>query len=99
MTRVLLIIVAIMAAISLFLYMGNKHLKTELNAANGEIALKDEYIFILEHSVREMQNNIAIYAKADEQAEEFNKELINDETTDNLDVVPADYILKQLRSD
>lgn len=99
MTRVLLIIVAIMAATSLFLYMGNKHLKTELNAANGEIALKDEYIFILEHSVRELQNNIAIYAKADEQAEEFNKELINDETTDNLDVVPADYILKQLRSD
>lgn len=99
MTRVLLIIVAIMAAISLFLYMGNKHLKTELNAANGEIAHKDEYIFILEHSVRELQNNIAIYAKADEQAEEFNKELINDETTDNLDVVPADYILKQLRSD
>lgn len=99
MTRALLIIVAIMAAITLFLYAGNKHLKTELNAANGQIALKDEYIFILEHSVREMQNNIAIYAKADEQAEEFNKELINDETTDNLDVVPADYILKQLRSD
>ena len=87
-----------MAAISLFLYMGNKHLKTELNAANGEIARKDEYIFTLEHSIKEMQDNIAIYAKADEQNEQF-KGKMNEDTTDNLDVVPADYILKQLRAD
>ena len=51
MTRVLLIIVAIMAAISLFLYMGNKHLKTELNAANGEISA-------LESRVKGYENEI-----------------------------------------
>lgn len=99
MNRILLISIAFLAVTSAILFFSNKHLKTELNAANGQIALKDEYIFTLEHSVRELQNNIEIYAKADEQAEEFNKELINDETTDNLDVVPADYILKQLRAD
>lgn len=99
MNRILLISIAFLAAVSAILFFSNKHLKTELNAANGQIALKDEYIFTLEHSVRELQNNIEIYAKADEQAEEFNKELINDTNVDNLDVVPADYILKQLRAD
>lgn len=99
MTRILLLSWAIFAVVVGFLFFSNKHLKTELNAANGQIALKDTYIFTLEHSVRELQNNIAIYAKADEQAEEFNKELINDTNVDNLDVVPANYILKQLRAD
>ena len=99
MNRLLLISIAFLAVTSAILFFSNKHLKTELNAANGQIALKDEYIFTLEYAVKDLQNNIAIYAKADEQAEEFNKELINDETTDNLDVVPADYILKQLRAD
>lgn len=99
MNRLLLISIAFLAAVSAILFFSNKHLKTELNAANGQIALKDTYIFTLEHSVRELQNNIAIYAKADEQAEEFNKELINDTNVDNLDVVPADYILKQLHAD
>lgn len=42
---------------------------------------------------------IETYAEAEAQAKEFEMELINDENTDNLDVVPADYILKQLRAD
>lgn len=42
---------------------------------------------------------IETYAEAEAQAKEFEVELINDENTDNLDVVPADYILNQLRAD
>lgn len=63
MTRVLLIIVAIMAAISLFLYMGNKHLKTELNAANGEISA-------LESRVKGYENEIQKFNEAQERANE-----------------------------
>lgn len=63
MTRVLLIIVAIMAAISLFLYMGNKHLKTELNAANGEISA-------LESRVKGYENEIQKFNEAQERASE-----------------------------
>lgn len=63
MTRVLLIIVAIMAAISLFLYMDNKHLKTELNAANGEISA-------LESRVKGYENEIQKYNEAQERASE-----------------------------
>lgn len=61
MTRVLLIIVAIMAAISLFLYMGNKHLKTELNAANGQITE-------LNSTIKGYQNEIQEYNRAQERA-------------------------------
>lgn len=99
MTRIFVIVIVILSVAAGVLYLRNMSLKSELSAANGQIALKDEYIFTLEYAVKDLQNNIAIYAKADEQAEEFNKELINDETTDNLDVVPADYILKQLHAD
>ena len=41
---------------------------------------------------------IDINSRADEQNEQF-KGKMNEDTTDNLDVVPADYILKQLRAD
>lgn len=63
MTRVLLIIVAIMAAISLFLYAGNKHLKTELNAANGEISA-------LTSRIKGYENEIQKYNEAQERAGE-----------------------------
>lgn len=63
MTRALLIIVAIMAAISLFLYIGNKHLKTELNAANGQITE-------LNSTIKGYQNEIQEYNRAQERASE-----------------------------
>ena len=47
----------------------------------------------------EYQRINEVYAESAAKAEEFNKELNNDETTDNLDVVPADYILRQLHAD
>lgn len=42
---------------------------------------------------------IETYAEAEAKAKEFEMELINDENTDNLDVIPSDYILNQLRAD
>lgn len=99
MIRILIASWVFFAVVVGYFIFSNKSYKNENTSLKGEIALKDTYIFTLEHSVRELQNNIAIYAKADEQAEEFNKELINDTNVDNLDVVPDDYILKQLRSD
>lgn len=63
MTRVLLIIVVIMAAISLFLYMGNKHLKTELNAANGQITE-------LNSTIKGYQDEIQKFNAAQERATE-----------------------------
>lgn len=99
MTRILSIVLIILAVVVGILYLRNKSLSTELSAAKGEIALKDEYIFSLEHSVREMSNTIATQAQAIEQAKDFEKELNDDTNVDNLDVVPAEYILKQLRAD
>lgn len=49
--------------------------------------------------VEESHKIIEAYAEAEAQAKEFEMELINDENTDNLDVIPADYILNQLRAD
>ena len=63
MTRILLISLVLLAATSAILFYSNKHLKTELTAANGQIALKDEYIFTLEYAVKDLQNNIAIYQR------------------------------------
>lgn len=63
MTRALLITIAIMAAITLFLYMGNKHLKTELNAANGEISA-------LTSRIKGYENEIQKYNEAQERAGE-----------------------------
>ena len=55
-------------------------------------------IIALETAINEQKHMIEVYAQADKEAKEFEKELNNDET-DNLDVVPADYILEQLHAD
>jgi hypothetical protein len=52
----------------------------------------------LETAVIERDKMIEINSQANEQNEQF-KGKMNEDTTDNLDVVPADYILKQLRAD
>lgn len=58
---------------------------------DAEIAVKDKALAEYEHIY-------SVFAQASEQAKDFEKELNND-VADNLDVVPADYILKQLQSD
>lgn len=69
------------------------------NQRGIKIKEQDKRICGLEASLAEYKKIQQVNAEADKQAKEFEKELIKDESTDNLDVVPADYILKQLHTD
>ena len=89
--KALVISFILLLMVAVFLFYSNKGLRTDLTAANAEIAG-------LTAAVAEMKGVVAAYAEAEKQAKEFEKELSND-TTDNLDVVPAEYILKQLHAD
>lgn len=92
MREILAVGLLVLGCITAWLFYCNKGLKADLNTANAEIAS-------LMASVQEMKDVVKTYAEAEKQAKEFEKELINDTTTDNLDVIPADYILKQLHAD
>lgn len=91
MNKVLLIslLIAIATAVFFKLQSDNRLLRAT-NAENRASAL--------ETAVNERDKLIEINSKANEQNEQF-KGKMNEDTTDNLDVVPADYILKQLRAD
>ena len=91
MTKLLMTIMVVLGVVAAWLFLSNKSLKNDLTAANAEIAG-------LTASVMEMKDLVATYAEAEKKAKEFEKEL-NDDKTDNLDVIPADYILKQLHAD
>lgn len=92
MVKILAICLVILGCVAAWLFYSNKELKSDLTAANAEITN-------LTASVLEMKNIISTYAVADRQAKDFERELNNDKNVDNLDVVPADYILKQLHAD
>ena len=91
LNRILLIslIIAIATAVFFKLQSDNRLLRAT-NAENRASAL--------ETAVNERDKMIEINSQANEQNEQF-KGKMNEDTTDNLDVVPADYILKQLRAD
>lgn len=91
MNRLLLIslLIAIATAVFFKLQSDNRLLRAT-NAENRASAL--------ETAVIERDKMIEINSQANEQNEQF-KGKMNEDTTDNLDVVPADYILKQLRAD
>ena len=61
MNRILLISIAFLAAVSAILFFSNKHLKTELNAANGQITE-------LNSTIKGYQNEIQEYNRAQERA-------------------------------
>lgn len=83
------LIIAIVTAV-FFKLQSDKSLLRATNAENRASAL--------ETAVNERDKMIEINSRANEQNEQF-KGKMNEDTTDNLDVVPADYILKQLRAD
>jgi predicted Holliday junction resolvase-like endonuclease len=83
------LIIAIVTAVFFKLQSDNRLLRAT-NAENRASAL--------ETAVNERDKMIEINSQANEQNEQF-KGKMNEDTTDNLDVVPADYILKQLRAD
>lgn len=61
MNRLLLISVAFLAATSAILFFSNKHLKTELNAANGQITE-------LNNTIKGYENEISKFNAAQERA-------------------------------
>ena len=77
MTKLLMTIMVVLGFVAVWLFYCNKSLKNDLTAANAEIAG-------LTASVMEMKDLVGVYAKADKEAKEFEKELINDTNTDNL---------------
>lgn len=66
-------------------------LKDEKNALKNEICKKEQII-------KEMEKINELYQKAEKENEEFRQQLMGD-NSDNLDVVPADYILNRLHKD
>lgn len=91
MNRILLISLLIAIATAVFFKLqSDSRLLRATNAENRASAL--------ETAVIERDKMIEINSQANEQNEQF-KGKMNEDTTDNLDVVPADYILKQLRAD
>lgn len=91
MNRFLIFCFLIAAGFAAFFKLqSDNRLKRAVNAENRASAL--------ETAVNERDKMIEINSQANEQNEQF-KGKMNDDTTDNLDVVPADYILKQLRAD
>lgn len=91
MTKILLIVTSVLALVAVFYCYKANNLKTELlNVKNENAALRA--------NVAEYEHIFELNKKADEENEKF-KGKLNEDTTDNLDVVPADYILKQLRAD
>ncbi len=91
MTRILTISLIIIALVAVFFKLqSDNRLQRAVNAENRASAL--------ETAVNERDKMIEMNSRANEQNEKF-KGKLNEDTTDNLDVVPADYILKQLRAD
>ena len=61
MNRILLISIALLAVTSAILFYSNKHLKTELNAANGQITE-------LNNTIKGYENEISKFNAAQERA-------------------------------
>lgn len=66
-------------------------LKNEKNDLKNEICKKEQ-------TIKEMEKINELYQEVQKENERFRQELNND-NSDNLNVVPADYILDQLHKD
>lgn len=66
-------------------------LETEKNALKNEICKKEQ-------TIKEMEKINVLYQEATKENEKF-KEQLNNDHSDNLDVVPASYILDRLHKD
>ena len=99
LNRILLISLLVAVAVgALGWYLADSRADT-IKERDATIADRDLTIAIQNKELAEYEHAQSIFAQASEQANIFEKELNNDTNADNLDVVPADYILKQLRAD
>lgn len=68
------------------------------NQRGIKIKEQDKKICGLETTLAEFKKIQEVYAEAEKEAKEFERELAKDEN-DNLDYVPSNYILEQLHAD
>ena len=87
-------LIAFAVAVFIILHRGNV-----IDKQNSKIESLQTDVARYKADVEESHKIIETYAEAQAEAKEFEMELINDENTDNLNTIPADYILKQLRAD
>lgn len=73
-------------------------LESQKNDLKKEICKKDDIIAQKETYIKEMEKINELYQKAGKENEEFRQQLVGD-NSDNLDVVPAYYILNRLHKD
>lgn len=99
MTKLLSISLCIMFAFLCITSFIVVHRGAIIEQQNNKIANLELDIAKYRADAEESKKVLSIYAEADKQSKEFEKELINDTNVDNLDVVPDYYILKQLQSD
>ena len=99
LNRILLISLLVAVAIGAWGWLLAGSRADTIKERDATIADRDLTIAMQDKALAERDRMVQIYAQAAEQANEFEKELNNDTNVDNLDVVPADYILKQLQSD
>ena len=85
-------LVALVLVFMIYLmYYQKKALETEKNALYDDVCR-------YKNSLAEMEKQNKVLLEAKKENEKFRKELAEDES-DNLNYVPADYILKQLHKD
>lgn len=73
-------------------------LKSEKNDLKNEICNLETEIQKRDIAIKEMEKINEMYQEVAKENEKFKEELNNDKS-DNLDVVPADYILNRLHKD
>ena len=98
LNRILIISLIIAIATAVFFKLQSSSRGKQLTNAENRIIALETAVSERDIIIGEQKRIIEVYAQAKEEANEFEKEL-NKDNTDNLDVVPADYILKQLRAD
>lgn len=85
------LIVVILGFMVYFMYFQNKTLKAEKNALCEDVSRMKKNLIEMEK-----QNEVLLQAKKEN--EQFKKDL-SDDKSDNLDVVPAAYILNRMHAD
>lgn len=98
LNRILIISLIIAIAMAVFFKLQSNSREKQLTNAENRIIALETAVSERDIIISEQKRIIEVYAQAKEEANEFEKEL-NKDNTDNLDVVPADYILKQLHAD
>ena len=91
-------IIGILGVVCVILILALSYTTNRINTLKGEKnALKND-LQRKEQTIKEMEKINELYQEIEKENEKF-KEQLNTDTTDNLNVVPANYILMQLHKD